>query len=88
MRPLPELSKHADRVEGIPRLEQVCPRGLPAPFHFRGLDVVAAFAHAPLYARDVDRVVSGAHVNRAIAIAPNLSLAHELRRELVQETAP
>ena len=29
-----------------------------------------------------------AHVDRAIAIAPNLSLAHELRRELVQETAP
>ena len=29
----------ADRVEGTPRLEQVCPRGLPAPFHFRGLDV-------------------------------------------------
>ena len=29
-----------------------------------------------------------AHVDRAIAIAPNLPLAHELRRELVQETAP
>ena len=29
-----------------------------------------------------------AHVDRAIAIAPNLSLAHELRRELVQEAAP